>query len=204
MWVHFYPMNPADLSRLIENLIRTGTIAEVDHGAALCRVKTGAITTAWLPYFERRAGNTRTWNPPTEGEQCVVLSPSGELAAGLVLVGLYSTAHPAPSADPEMHIVEYPDGAAISYNHSTGQLNASGIKSAIVQAADSITVDCPQSTFTGNVIVNGLFTYTSGMVGSGGETTAQITGDVVADGVSLKNHRHSGVQPGGGNTGEPL
>ena len=29
-------------------------------------------------------------------------------------------------------------------------------------------------------------------------------GDVIADGISLKNHRHGGVQPGGGNTGLPV
>lgn len=29
-------------------------------------------------------------------------------------------------------------------------------------------------------------------------------GDVIADGISLKNHRHTGVQPGGGNTGPPV
>jgi phage baseplate assembly protein gpV len=29
------------------------------------------------------------------------------------------------------------------------------------------------------------------------------TGDVVAGGISLRNHTHSGVEPGGGNTGGP-
>ena len=31
-----------------------------------------------------------------------------------------------------------------------------------------------------------------------------VTGDVIADGISLKNHVHSGVIPGGANTGEPV
>ena len=30
-----------------------------------------------------------------------------------------------------------------------------------------------------------------------------VQGDVKADGKSLKNHTHSGVEPGGGNTGKP-
>lgn len=29
-------------------------------------------------------------------------------------------------------------------------------------------------------------------------------GDVIADGISLKNHHHTGVQPGSGNTGNPV
>lgn len=32
----------------------------------------------------------------------------------------------------------------------------------------------------------------------------QVTGDVIAGGVSLRNHRHGGVQPGGGNSGVPV
>lgn len=30
-----------------------------------------------------------------------------------------------------------------------------------------------------------------------------VTGDVIADGISLKTHTHGGVQPGGGSTGVP-
>ncbi|CVK18456.1 phage baseplate assembly protein V [Sporomusa sphaeroides] len=30
-----------------------------------------------------------------------------------------------------------------------------------------------------------------------------VTGDVIADGVSLKTHVHGGVEPGGGTTGQP-
>ncbi|HCE7062829.1 phage baseplate assembly protein V, partial [Pseudomonas aeruginosa] len=39
----------ATLSRLIENLIRLGTIAAVDHAAQRVRVLTGDLLTGWLP-----------------------------------------------------------------------------------------------------------------------------------------------------------
>lgn len=58
----------------------------------------------------------------------------------------------------------------------------------------------------GNLTVNGNIT----IVGNGSRTvnasgcTVNLTGgDVIADGVSLKNHTHGGVQTGGGNTGVP-
>ena len=38
---------------------------------------------------------------------------------------------------------------------------------------------------------------------SGGNVTV-IGGSVIADGINLKTHTHSGVQPGGGNTGPPV
>lgn len=68
----------------------------------------------------------------------------------------------------------------------------------------AVTIDAPQTTINGKTTVNGLLTYTQGMEGSGGTTAAQISGDVVANGISLVNHVHGGVQTGSGNTGEPV
>ncbi len=88
--------------RKLENLVRTGTIAEVRHElpGALVRVRTGNNVTDWRPYHELRAGNTRTWNPPTVGEQVTLLSPGGDLAGALVIGGIHQNDHPAPSTDP--------------------------------------------------------------------------------------------------------
>lgn len=100
----------ADLQRLLHNLIRVGSIHAVDLASTPARVRVllsaedetagGQLITDWRPYFERRAGTTSTWNPPTVGEQCAVISPGGDLAACLVLVGLHSTRNPAPIASP--------------------------------------------------------------------------------------------------------
>ncbi|MET3516472.1 phage baseplate assembly protein V, partial [Pseudacidovorax sp. 1753] len=70
-----------DVLRKLENLVRTGTIAEVRHElpGALVRVQIGKNLTDWRPYHDLRAGNTRTWNPPTVGEQVTLLSPDGDL-----------------------------------------------------------------------------------------------------------------------------
>ena len=43
----------------------------------------------------QRAGADREWDPPTIGEQVVLLSPSGNLAQGVVLTGLFSDLIPA-------------------------------------------------------------------------------------------------------------
>lgn len=179
-----------DLARRIESLIRLGILAEIDHGAARCRVHTGQLTTDWLPWLALRAGATTHWSPPTVGEQCVLLSPSGETAAGFVLIGLYSDANPAPSSNPNQHVHSFPDGARIVYDHALGALSATGIKTALVDASDSITakagkaillqagdnitlraqsitLDAPQTTATGNSLVQKLLSYLGGMMGSG-------------------------------------
>ena len=111
-------MDIAALSRLVENLIRIGTISAVDHAAARCRVASGELESEWLPWLEQRAGDTRTWEPPTVGEQVILLSPSGEPAGGIVLTGIFRSAHPAPSGSASAHLIDYPDGARVSYDHA--------------------------------------------------------------------------------------
>lgn len=209
-------MDIAHLSRLVENLIRVGTVAAVDHAAARCRVASGELLTEWLPWLEHRAGATLTWDPPTIGEQVIILSPSGEPAGGIVLTGIFCTAHPAPSASASEHVIDYPDGARISYDHVSGELIASGVQTATIQAAVSVTLDTPETHITGNVQVDGtltvddLLTYGNGIAGTGGTNNNIITGDFVqtagvlsSNGIVLATHTHSGVVPGGGSTGGP-
>ncbi|MBZ5876011.1 phage baseplate assembly protein V [Chromohalobacter israelensis] len=112
----------AELLRLIHNLIRLGNIAEVDHAAARVRVKSGSLLTAWRPWIDGRAGTTREWDPPTVGEQCVLFSPGGDPAAAVVLVGLFSDAHPAPAFSGDLWRREMPDGTRCSYNHAAHRL----------------------------------------------------------------------------------
>ena len=45
-----------DLARRLANLLRLGTIEQVDHPAARVRVRSGDIVTTWLPWFTWRAG----------------------------------------------------------------------------------------------------------------------------------------------------
>lgn len=110
-------MDLAELSRLVSNLIVIGTIHSVDHQSVRARVTIGKLTTEWLPWFEQRAGQTTTWDPPTVGEQCMVLSPSGAIEKGIILVGLNSNAIQPPSHDDSQHITRYPDGGLVRYDH---------------------------------------------------------------------------------------
>lgn len=143
-------MNPiADLIRRLENLIRAGTIAEVDHAAPRCRVKTGGLTTGWLPWFTRRAGSTTEWDPPSVGEQCMVFSPSGDPAVGFVLVGVYSDSNPAASADPAVHRIDWANGDFFEHNAETGAYSLKVAGHVNIEAA-SLTINC-----TGAVSING-------------------------------------------------
>lgn len=209
-------MDLADILRRIENLIRYGIVAEVDYTStpAKCRVKSGNITTDFLPFINGRAGTTIDWDPVTVGEQCIIFSPSGELSTGTVIAGLNQESIKAPSASKDEYVRKFPDRAIVKYNHASSHLEVTGIKTAMVKASVSVTVDTPDATFTGNVTINGnatvdkLLTYKGGMNGSATSgASAKISGPVEFTGSSISHngkeigaqHKHS--DPQGGNTG---
>ena len=103
----------ADLNRRIENIVRLGTIAEVDFAHAKAKVKSGGILTDWLPWVTARAGNVRTWSAPSVGEQCVILASSGELTTAVILVGIFT--QNAPSHAPDENVIDFPDSARVVY-----------------------------------------------------------------------------------------
>lgn len=76
----------------------------------------------------------------------------------------------------------------------------------VITAATSVTLDTPLTTVTGGIEggTNPMYPQTAtfnGDINTTGSMTADT--DVIADGVSLHNHTHGGVQTGGGNTGVP-
>jgi phage baseplate assembly protein V len=201
-------MDSNELKRLLLNLLRKGEVIALDLEKGLCRVQTGELTTQWVPWFAFAAGTTRDWLPPIVGEQVMVLCPGGEPADAVVLRGYFSDDHPAPSNLPNLHTRHYPDGAVKQYDHEAhafdltlpegGTVNIISPQAVAVKA-EAVTVDSPESTFTGAVIVKGPFTFESGMTGKGGagggktmqiDGAADFTGEVKSQGISLPDHDH--------------
>lgn len=170
-------------------MLQLGTVASVDHAAGTCTVELGDIITGDLPWVTGRAGGVKIWSPPTAGEQCAVLCPEGDLANGLVLLGIWSDANPAPTNDPDVLHVSFPDGAVLAYNHKAHALAAT------LPADGTVTIDARTVTINADVEIVGAVEVT-------GKVT--VSEDVVAAGISLKDHRHSGVQSGPAQTGAPL
>jgi phage baseplate assembly protein V len=151
----------ADLERRLANVVRYGTITEVDAANARAKVTFGGETaSAWLQFSTSRAGGARVWSPPVTGEQVVVFSPMGDTAQGVIMGSLPNSAFPPPSGDGGTYQIDLPGGVSISV------------------AGGAINISAP-----GNITVNG---------------------DVIANGISLETHLHSGVVPGGSNTGQPV
>lgn len=174
---------PEDHETDADDLVRIGRVKSVDHAAARCvvEIEDGAETHD-IRWLAPRMGATRVWSAPAVGEQVVLLCPAGELAGAVALGGLVSDSFPAPAAT-AMDLVRFSDGAILSYDPGTGQLAMT------LPAGGTVAITAPGGvTITGDVDVTGTITATT---------------DVVADGISLVSHTHSGVQSGGSSTGGP-
>lgn len=197
-------MQSNELNRLLLNLARKGTILEVNHQAALCRVASGELQTNWIPWLAIAAGTTLAWRPPTQGEQVLLISPGGDPAEAVALCGIYSTRAPAPSDSPDTHTHVYPDGAKVEYDHQAHSLTvvlpAGGeilvespatvtvrTKSARLEA-DQVVIDSPITRMTGKLDVDGA-------IAAGGNITTPA--DVKAGAISLASHTH--MEQGDGN-----
>ena len=91
---------------------------------------------------------------------------------------------------------KFSNGTVIQHDRTTGDVS--------VITTGKVTVDAPDAIFTGNVTVEKQLTYLGGMAGSGGAGAAatitgpikqrggdfETDGDVVASGISTKNHDH--------------
>lgn len=212
-----------EIERKLENLIRLGSVAEVNPSTALCRVETGDITTNWLPWITQRAGSDRTWWPPSVGEQVVLLCPGGNPSNGLVLLGVFSDAHPAPASDLNTTVMAlFRDGTRLSYDNAAHHLIADvrGDASLLCEGdlvatvggdasmsvvgdltAEAASADVTAATITlnGDVTINGSFTLNGALTHTGNHTTTgnvTVTGLVSANGVGLTTHTHISALPG--------
>lgn len=72
-----------------------------------------------------------------------------------------------------------------------------------LNGSTSTTITTPTFTVNGSTVLNGPISQTGGGDAAFSGSMA-VAGDVTAQGTSVHNHVHSGVTPGGGNSGKPV
>lgn len=186
----------AALSRLLENLIRFGVISAVQMEPPRVQVTTGTLTTAWLPWLALRAGADREWDPPTLGEQVMLFSPSGQLANGIVVTGVFSDHIPANGNRAGLHRRTYADGTVIEYDSVAHHLNAT-----LVDGGTTNLISKGGINLVGDITHQGDYIQTGNQTITG---RVDVSIDVIAAGVSLVKHLHTGVKQGGDQSGAPI
>ena len=171
----------SDLLRLLQNLIRLGTIAEVKEAEA--RVQLGpTLTTEWLNWSTLRAGSRRIWSAPTIGEKVIVFSPGGDLTRGIVVPALYSQEFDAPESSDIIHTTHSADGVVVQYDHAAHALTATLPGGTATITANKVTSNAPSAICTGDLsVMKNLIVKQSTTV----EGTTALNGGVNANAVSI-------------------
>lgn len=138
----------------------------------------------------------------------MILAVGGELDTAFVLPGIYSDDNPAPSDSADAWLVEFPDGAVMSYEPETGALTVTGIKTADVTASDSVAVSVPVvlvkaetriTLDTPEVVCTNKLTTGTLEVKQGGKMSGDIEhsgGAFTSNGVQVDKHYHGGIRRG--------
>ena len=160
--------------------LQFGTVAAVDAARHTLRVTLPALEnlqTDWLPMLTPAALGNRFYSLPGVGALVVcLLDAQGE--SGAVLGAIYNDADPTPASNADLHVLQYSNGTRIEHDRSTGNVLVKTSGKVLVQANEA-TIDAPETTTTGNLLVQGSFTYQGGMMGSGGAgNAAQINGNI--------------------------
>ena len=199
----------AELRRRLANLVRIGTIEDVDEDEYRVRVRyedadesagQEKAATAWIPWMTPRNGDRSEWDPPADGEPVVMAAPDGDLGNAIVIGSLYSLLKPPPDAAGKRRVTRYSDGAVIGYDADAHALSGT------LPAGATAAVAAPGGmSLTGDVAIDGNVTAT-GNIHADGDVKADgdvedAAGDMAEMRSTYNGHAHTTSQ---GPTGEPI
>lgn len=185
--------------------IRLATVSSPDlvNGAMKVLLQPEGTETVVLPYVTPLAGSG--WGivaiPPV-GTQVVVAFEQGHPEAGIVLGSLYDNDHLPPTGYLGGEVwLNHKSGTLIKLTNDSklvvvavGDLNITAQANVNLTVTGKVTGSATEFDLTGDLNVTGNITSTK---------TITATTDVVTGTISLKNHLHTGVATGGGNSGPP-
>ena len=202
-----------------EYFIEVATISEVRGDKA--RVAVGSMVTDFLPVFQSFSNSFAvSFSPIRAGEQVLVLPIRGDLNSGVILRGLYQSAHKEEPTDKKV-CVSFEDGVSMSYDTASSTLEIKSPKSINITCenanlkaknvnvtAQNTTVKSPQISLLGNTLIQGSINTAGSGGGSGSfeiNGNVKITGSITTGGNAnfggsvrdgrgdLTNHTNNGL-----------
>lgn len=171
----------AEVERRLHNSGQQGTVSQVDAAKGLMRLKIGEsegkdVLSPWVPYAQV-AGALKVHSPPSVGQQMLLVAPSGDLDQAVGMPMTWSDNNQSPSQDGAAHVATLGN---MRVEFRSGEIKVTIPKLVIEAGGGTVTLESGTAKFAGF---------------SGIEHDGKNIG---------KTHLHSGVLPGGSNTGEPV
>jgi|GEM_PF-1928644 len=193
-----------DLEARLANAQIIGKVAEVKGDKM--RVKIAEtndgkpVLSPWVQIMQP-AGSVAANIPLKAGDPCRLLSPNGEIGSSSIAVhDSHSNAAKNPAKKPEDLMLAY-EGGAVLLNKEKISVTK-GKKAAVILTDDKISLrfgDCGLELTDGRITI------------SSGKAKLELTGDLAIEAAKVKHkgknigadHRHGGIEPGGGKTDTP-
>lgn len=202
-----------------EYFIEVATISEVRGDKA--RVAVGSMVTDFLPVLQAFSNSFAvSFSPIRAGEQVLVLPVRGNLNGGVILRGLYQSAHKEEPTDKKVR-VSFEDGVSMSYDTASSTLEIAAPKQInitcenanlkarnVMVTANDTVVKSPNIKLLGDTFIEGAIN-TAGDGGASGSFeingNVNIRGSIAASGNAsfggsvrdgrgdLTNHTNNGL-----------
>jgi phage baseplate assembly protein V len=176
--------DPADIQRMIGELIRIGVVVSVDLEGCTCRLDVGEAVTGDVPFGVGRAGKTSVWSPVTVGEQRLLFCPEADLTAAVLGPALYSDANPAPGNRAGLDLVRFGDTGEISYDAEANLLELALPANArvVIKAEAGVSIEAAGGLrFKGSARFSDNLSAGNGASGTFTTPTGQVV--IVQDGI---------------------
>ena len=113
------------LRRSVQGMQRFGTVHAVDGESRRVQLRlAGENGSEFLspkrPWADF-AGDEKSWRPPSEGQQMLMLSPFGDMRQGVAVPLTFSNANPAPSSALDARILSAFGGGLIGFTNGGGE-----------------------------------------------------------------------------------
>lgn len=207
---------------------KIGEVSSIDPARCTARVifdDENSMVSYDLPIMQRNSFGNRDYQMVDVGEDVLCLFRGDGFEDGVIIGSFYAGDVEPPETTADRRTVVFKDGTRICYDRASHTLTVTiagtvivfdqqtgsitvpesasvFCKTALVQASESVTIDSPDTFFTGNIKVQGLITGQGGFTVTGGggvvancniqlNGTLTATEDVVASGISLNGHTHT-------------
>lgn len=209
-------------------MLRFGNITEVDPAKGYARVTftDDGIVSDWLQFLTLGAIKDNFSHTFSINEQVACLMDENS-EEGIILGAIFNDKTPPNNGGDGIFRVKFDDDSVIEYNRNSheytldikGKINITAQTEVNINALNAniiataiAKIQAPAIQLTGAVAISGGLTVGGTITAPGGgaisgdfEVSGEIKGATVTDGtISLGNHKHTGVQTGGGTSGTPI
>lgn len=179
-------------------MLRFGTITEVQPEKGLARVQFAedGITTALIPIIQNNSLADKHYRSMKVNEHVACLMD--EHCENGVIVGAIYNKTDTPAFTGDKVGVKFEDGTEIVYDKEAQQYTINLVSGkAVITTSREVEITCSKLKVTGDVEVTGNIEASNDIVSQ----TEVIAGPLQ---IALTTHKHIGVQPGPGTSGNPV